>query len=110
MSFKKIATAAVMATALATVVTSPASAMNPVNCGDRTDFLRVTENFSADHCYANAGSVSYGNGIWVSKISSGNNDILWMADGSYHDLARWNVITWPSAGTVKLQLVAIKTV
>ncbi|WP_123972793.1 beta/gamma crystallin domain-containing protein [Streptomyces sp. Ag109_O5-1] len=111
MSFKKVAAIAGLATALATGITTPASAMNAVNCGDRTDFLRVTENFTVDHCFANAGSVDLGNGYWVNRISSGNNEILWReTDNSYHSMSRWSTINWPTGDTVKVNLVAIKTV
>ncbi|RPE39148.1 beta/gamma crystallin [Streptomyces sp. Ag109_O5-1] len=109
LSFKKVAATAFLAAALTTVVTTPASAMDKVDCGNRTDFVRITENYNADHCFANAGSYDFRReSFWASKISTGNNDITWAADGNYYDLARWHVITWPTVGTVKLQTLVIK--
>ncbi|MEV5956775.1 beta/gamma crystallin domain-containing protein [Streptomyces sp. NPDC051987] len=109
LSFKRFAATAALATALATVVTIPASATDKVDCGDRTDFVRITENFRTDHCFANSGSYDFRrDSFWASKISSGNNDITWVADGYYHDLPRWNAIVWPTVGTVHLQTIIIK--
>lgn len=111
---RKLKTAAVTVAAGAAVAlglpATQASAMNLVDCGDRTDFVRVTENFTTDYCYANAGSETFGvvtRTFWASKISTGNNDITWWADGNANYLARNYVITWPTVGTVRLDEIDI---
>ncbi|MEU6220109.1 hypothetical protein ABZ845_21705 [Streptomyces sp. NPDC047022] len=115
MSFKKIATTAALAIALgAAIPTAPAFAINETNCGkDRLDFLRLEENHQLYHCYANKGRLDFASnwhgrvrgGMWVSEIHSGNNDIWWAADGTWHYLGRGQ--TQGFSNTVLLQAVEI---
>lgn len=112
-SFKRIATTAALTVALGvTISAAPAFAISKVDCGNHTDFLRMTVNYKKDYCYANKGRVGFTGrlglgGIWVSKISTGNNDIWWLADGKWHWLSRNMVHDFPTVGTVKLQAVEI---
>lgn len=113
LSFKKIATTATLTLALgAGIPTAPAFAISSVDCGDHKDFLRITENYRTDRCWANAGDLDFSKrfgrgGMWVSKISTGNNDIWWKADGTWHRLGRWHDLTFPTVGTVQVQAVQI---
>ncbi|MEV5413295.1 hypothetical protein AB0K60_31235 [Thermopolyspora sp. NPDC052614] len=71
---KKIAVAMATAGALALGLSTPAHAINEVDCGDRTDFLLVRLP-SSDHCFANAGPI----GVDLRDpvlIWGGNNDAI----------------------------------
>lgn len=79
----------------ATLSAAPASATNQVDCGDRTDFVKIwyhSEDGSQHYvsCFANAGWVDWG--AWTDQISTGNNAIsVHDADGDAFTIAPWTV-------------------
>jgi len=101
---KKVGFGAALTLALTLLVPAQAAqATSGVDCGNRTDFLKVTWNYGNDgsSCYAGYGTAFEVNG-WASKISSGNNEIFWEADNQWHWMPRWSVLTFPTVGTIRL--------
>lgn len=110
-SKKRIGFGAAVVLALTLLVPAQAAhAIDYVNCDGRADFLKITWNYDENGawCYANEGDASFfGPQQWASKISTGNNNILWKADGVWHFLSRWHVLTFPTVGTIHLESVRI---
>ncbi|MFI0967772.1 beta/gamma crystallin domain-containing protein [Streptomyces sp. NPDC021080] len=87
-----------IAAAAALTVAVPASsayAIDEVPCQGRTDLLKVEGHSwggSLEICYANAGRDEYPGGIWVDRISTGNNDITYYdVNGATVQINRWTV-------------------
>ena len=119
---KQIAKQAVLAaltsvavTASLTVGATSAFAINEGTCS-RSDFLQITihrpgEN-SEMRCYANAGEANLiSTNWWVTRISTGNNRVQWLGDGSWQPASginKWTVMTWPNhPGGVSIDKVRI---
>ncbi|MEU3346849.1 beta/gamma crystallin domain-containing protein [Streptomyces sp. NPDC006700] len=106
-------TTVVAAASLTLATTTQASAINQVSCGD--EFLQVyihPTNGSTQHlCYANAGTVGFGSGWWITRISTGNNRVQWQGDGRWQPdtpINKWTVFTWPNqSGGVNLTGIRI---
>jgi len=77
----------------ATLVSTPALAVDAVACGDRTDLLKIWFHYAQgdEHrvaCYANAGEFPFNN--WVDGVSTGNNRVvLHDANGENITLEKW---------------------
>jgi hypothetical protein len=106
---KSFATIAATAAVIVATPATPALAINNENCGNRTDLVRITEDKHGDQCYANKGYRTFAltRTFWATRISSGNNDMRWLADGRWHNLSRWHVLTFPNAHSVKLSAIEI---
>ncbi|MDQ0786574.1 beta/gamma crystallin domain-containing protein [Streptomyces sp. B3I8] len=96
-----LASAALM-TSLSVGATS-ASALSIVKC-DSPDYLKVTVHGGVDGglntwCYANAGEIGLADGVWMTKIETGNNRVQWYGDNRWQPaqpIGKWTTFTWPS--------------
>ncbi len=84
----------ILATAIGTVALSAlipmssAAAISRTECGNRTDFLKITNyNGTASLCYANSGERSV-NIYDVDRVSSGNNRVDVILGGTKHHLEK----------------------
>ncbi|MFJ3889901.1 beta/gamma crystallin domain-containing protein [Streptomyces sp. H23] len=60
----------------------------PIIVGGKEDFR---------YCFANAGTVSLGEGAWVDVVSTGNNDIqMHDANGTTVKINRWSIVNYPN--------------
>lgn len=69
--------AAIAGAGLALTVAAPvttAHAIARVECGDRTDVVRVTFE-TGDGCFTDAGTLHFDRGHWARSVSAGDNDI-----------------------------------
>ncbi|MEZ3182087.1 hypothetical protein KYY02_26490 [Streptomyces pimonensis] len=84
--------AAAAATMTLLLPASPAAAINQIDCGDRTDFVKVWYNGGAStKCFANAGTVTPGLPD-VERITSGNNSIhVWLGN-EIRAMDKWSSI------------------
>ncbi|MGX4688310.1 beta/gamma crystallin domain-containing protein [Streptomyces sp. JNUCC 63] len=102
------------AASLTLATTTQASAINQVSCSSN-EFLQIyihPTNGSTQHlCYANAGTVGFGSGWWITQISTGNNRVQWHGDGRWQPdtpINKWTVFTWPNqSGGVNLTGIRI---
>jgi len=107
-------TTAVAAASLTVATTTQASAIDQVSCSS-DEFLQIsihpTNGNTQRRCYANAGTVGFGSGWWITRISTGNNRVQWHGDGRWQPDApinKWTVFTWPNqAGGVNLTGIRI---
>jgi hypothetical protein len=91
--------AMVIAAAAALTVAVPVSnayAIDDVACHHGAGFLKVEGHGALggtiEACYANAGKQDYWGGIWVTKITTGNNDVVYYdVNGATVDINRWTV-------------------
>ncbi|MDQ0789926.1 beta/gamma crystallin domain-containing protein [Streptomyces sp. B3I8] len=97
-----VAAAAVLA---AVVPTGSAHAISGVPCGP-SDYLQVWDHhidpiFHApvvgQWCFANKGRADFGSGIWVDKISTGNNAVRYYdVNGTVVSYPKNFIITFPN--------------
>ncbi|WP_073786281.1 beta/gamma crystallin domain-containing protein [Streptomyces sp. CB01580] len=92
-SLSRLAVTVVAAGALTGLLpASTAAAINQTDCGDRTDFVKVTYNGGEGTvCYANKGVVTP-NLPNVKRVSSGNNNIeMWLGNEAI-SMNKWSTI------------------
>lgn len=101
-----------------TIATAPeAFAIDIVPCG-QSDYLQVTAHLGGtsrdeDFCYANAGEHSLGgvDDYWGTRISTGNNEVQFYADGRWQPdtpIGKNTVFTFPNhPGGVRIQAIRI---
>lgn len=108
------------ATAAFTVATTtPAFAINYVNCGP-SDYLTLSGHtyyggswWKWTQCFANGGEASInGPGSqWADRISTGNNRVQWYGDGRWQPatpIGKNTVFTWPNyPGGVSINAIRI---
>jgi len=104
--------AGAMSVSLLGFTATSASAANSVSC-DSPDYVHVSGHRSLgalnqgefENCYANGGEVSTENVLnpaqntWVSQISTGNNHVVYFADGKWQPdepIAPHTTYTWPN--------------
>lgn len=91
--------------------------IHQTDCGNRTDFLKVYYHYgdSSDYqqmCFANAGIADLPGSPWVTGISSGNNHVLYYADGRWQPDNEANIppnstYTFPRVGAARIEKVRI---
>jgi hypothetical protein len=91
--------AALAAVFMANLPAGTAHAINMVDCGSRTDFLKLTGHDSWPatrvRCYANKGTMSVR--LWVDQISTGKNDIEYLDyNGAKVRIKRWTIRNFPN--------------
>lgn len=97
-----VAAAAVMT---AVIPAGTAHAISRVNCGP-TDYLQVWDHHIdpithlptvGQWCFANRGTADFGSGIWVDKISTGNNTVRYYdVNGAVVSYPKNFIITFPN--------------
>ncbi|MFJ2903240.1 beta/gamma crystallin domain-containing protein [Streptomyces sp. NPDC087212] len=101
---KKVARAAAVTFAAAAAFTmvastSPAFAIDHVECRGGESFLKIWSHSGSRQsvdCYANRGRTSFGD-RWVDRISTGNNDLIYYdANGDSVKIPRWTDIKYPN--------------
>ncbi|MFE6744172.1 beta/gamma crystallin domain-containing protein [Streptomyces tubercidicus] len=86
--FKRIVTAAAAAVALTAVIPAgSASAMNSTDCGNSTEFVKVTTMDHHTFCFANAGEMNVDIKD-VHTVTQGNNDVEGTISGHHFDLQK----------------------
>lgn len=66
-----------------------AAAINNLQCGDRTDLVKVVYNDGrAMTCFANAGVMDL-NLPYVTQVSSGNNKVRFVSNGETVSMDKW---------------------
>ncbi|MFJ8918482.1 beta/gamma crystallin domain-containing protein [Streptomyces sp. NPDC102415] len=89
-SLKRIVVGAIATGVVAVALPiSSAAAINSTPCGSRTDIVKVTYNNGASSfCMANAGVTDrqFPN---VTRVSSGNNKIRFVSNGSTISMEKW---------------------
>ncbi|EFE71981.1 MULTISPECIES: beta/gamma crystallin domain-containing protein [Streptomyces] len=95
-------TTVVAAASLTLATTTQASAIDKVPCSSG-EFLQIdihpTHGPTQPLCYANAGTLEFARGWWITKISTGNNRVQWHGDGRWQPdtpINKWTVFTWPN--------------
>ncbi|GAA0365833.1 hypothetical protein NE235_02345 [Actinoallomurus spadix] len=101
-SIKRFGITAGAAALFLSLIPGQAFAINQVPC-DRDDFVHVWWHAglvtSAESCFANGGimDIAGGGAVWVDKVSSGNNDVLFPDEnGDWVHVPDYTIVTYPN--------------